>query len=203
MRFFAALTISLSILAGPAQAPPDALGERATLPLVAPVSAPAVTVIGGNDRQLEVLDDSLKAFASFGLDLPPVTVTFSDSEEPCRGNAGYYVPRSKQVKDGVDEIYICTMIRSVVLHELAHAWDRHFGEAERRQAFLERWGLERWSDPADDWYERGSERSAETIAFALALREPTDNPDMLRYVCGFETITGVAAPAAVQASDCA
>ena len=83
---------------------------------------------------------------------------------------------------------------SILLHELGHAWVRDGASAETRARFLEHWGLDSWNDRNDDWSDRGVERAADTIAYTLLQTEPTDNPNILRFVCGYELLTGLPVP---------
>lgn len=75
-------------------------------------------------------------------------------------------------------------------HELAHAWEHEHLTDDLRGAFLGHWGLDNWNDHSRDWGERGTEKAAHTIAYAVILDTPTDNPNILQFVCGYELLTG-------------
>ena len=67
----------------------------------------------------------MELFDEADLDLPGVTFVRYDSPERCFGRRGAHI-----VEDGRSVIRICNddvdrSAERVMLHELAHAWDRH------------------------------------------------------------------------------
>lgn len=152
---------------------------------------PRLQVQNATGIQQEQIDRAIEMFEAAGLDLPPIIIRFSEGTEDCEGNLGIYRP---QPRDQPDVITVCAKMRITLIHELAHAWDVHSLDDERRQRFLRHWGLDNWNDKDESWYDRGSERAADTIAYTLLQTEPTDNPDILRYVCGYSVLTGQALP---------
>ena len=126
-------------------------------------------------------------FEAAGLELPPLVIRFSEDTATCEGNLGTHRPQP----DGSPAVVtVCTKMRITLIHELAHAWDDHSLHDERRRLFTDHWGLDNWNDKDKSWYDRGSERAADTIAYTLLHAEPTDNPDILKFVCGFGVLTG-------------
>ncbi len=147
-------------------------------------------VIGASAEQQQTLDDALLLFQEAGLELPPLVIKFVGTAEPCEGHAGLYRPAPADEAASIDKITICHRLPLFLVHELAHAWAHHSLTPETRQRFLNHSGLDRWNDHRDVWNNRGTERAAHTIAYALTLATPTDNPDILRLVCGYELLTG-------------
>ncbi|MGI9607545.1 MAG: hypothetical protein ACR2P0_15565 [Acidimicrobiales bacterium] len=177
-------------------APIETSTEIGTMPAELPAKATIapLTVVGADERQGEMLETAIAQFADAGLELPPLLVEFHDQAEPCRGNAGTYFAEADSPNSSVDRIAICDDMKIIILHELAHAWKHHNLDEATRTAFVEHWGLDGWRDLSDDWHDRGVERAAHTIAFALNQSSPTDNPNILRYVCGYELLTGATLP---------
>ena len=66
--------------------------------------------------------------------------------------------------------------------------------AGSRTGFVAHWNLEPWNDHGDDWNDRGTEKAAHTIAYALTLDGPTENPNVLQFVCGYEILTDQTLP---------
>ena len=89
---------------------------------------------------------------------------------------------------------MCHRLPLFLIHELAHAWERHTVTDSTRSQFLNHWNLERWNDHSDDWNQRGIEKAAHTVAYTLTLDKPTDNENISQFVCGFELLTGDALP---------
>lgn len=158
--------------------------------------SPEVIVVGATAAQERAVTDTLGLFATANLPLPDLEIEFADSPELCGGHAGRFVPAD----DGPDRVAICGRMTLFVRHELAHAWARYALTQTDRARLLQNWELDRWRDARDEWSERGTEMAAQTIAFSLGLAEATDDPNMLRFVCSYEALTGEPAPAAVQQS---
>ena len=78
----------------------------------------------------------------------------------------------------------------MVVHELAHAWEHHRIDDDRRDAFTEAFGLDNWNDHDHEWGDRGIEMAANSIAYTLVQAEPTDNENITRFGCSYELLTG-------------
>lgn len=150
---------------------------------------PDVTWVGSPAR-LAAIQDALDRFDRAGLDLPRLHVEFADTREPCGGQNGRFLSGHETDPDAVRHIVVCRRLPVILLHELAHAWERTATSDETRAELLDFWGLERWNDIEDDWSDRGAEMAAESIAYALTIDGPTTNPVMVRYACGFGILTG-------------
>lgn len=116
---------------------------------------------------------ALARFQRAGLQLPPLAIAFHDVKQPCDGHPGFY-------RSGTPaHIDICgfawnqspTAPKKTILHELAHAWDRHNLTEDIRLRFLRFRGLDTWGDEQTPWEEQGFEHAAEVIAWALMDRE--------------------------------
>ena len=151
-------------------------------------------VIGGTTEDHNRLEEATGLFKTEGLHLPALIVEFSDTTDACLGNAGIYLAASRHEALSTDMIAICGRIRLDLVHELAHAWEHHNVTDDTRQAFLDRWGLESWRDRNVDWHERGIEKAANTVAFGLVVDWATDDANILRFVCGYELLTGQGIP---------
>lgn len=128
-----------------------------------------VTLEGPVDPDQERLVDwAIGRYAAAGLELPPVSLAFSSTREPCDGNAGLFRSHPEA------RIDLCpsgpldgTAARKTILHELAHAWTDAFLSADDRREFMALRGLDVWSGPAAPWELRGTEHAAEVLAWAL------------------------------------
>jgi hypothetical protein len=158
---------------------------------------PRVQIRAATARQRQQVEETLALFDQARLELPPLVIRFSEDPTACEGNLGIYRPRPA---GETAIIGICTKMRLTLVHELAHAWDGHSLTDERRQAFMDHWQLDNWNDKGADWHDRGSENAAHTVAYTLLLEEPSDNPDILDYVCGYGVLTGSDLPGLAQAS---
>lgn len=135
------------------------------LPLLVSISAgsaaPAVSVVGATDHDALNVTWAVDQFEQSGLSLPPIRIEFHGDEEACDGYDGVF-------RGGTDPALIdmCSVNRLVLLHELAHAWDRYtLTDAERHQ-FMELRGLTVWNG-SGPWKQRGVEALAEVITWGL------------------------------------
>ncbi|MGH8870474.1 MAG: hypothetical protein ACRDWS_00640 [Acidimicrobiia bacterium] len=141
----------------------------------APVSEPGGTV-GIEHRapltpaQQALVDFGLGRFADQGLDLPAIHIEFSPTVADCRGHEGQYANQSRTLR-------MCSLDKTTMLHELAHAWANHNLSTAEREAFAAFRGLAAWNDQLDEWKERGTEQAAEIIAWALL-----DEPNTVRFI---------------------
>ena len=157
-------------------------------------SAPArepLVIHGANAAEERVIDWSLRRFREAGLDgMPDLEVYLHRSHEGCRNGIGYYL---------AGRIDLCTKAssepyqRKHALHEMAHAWT----EANIDTAILERFmdirGIAAWNDRSFDWKERGTEQSAEIIAWGLGEGVSPwlpDQPEDRELADLFELLTG-------------
>lgn len=157
---------------------------------------PRLQIRNASKRQREQVHRAIEMFDTARLELPPLVIRYFKDTEECRGNLGTYRSRP----DGEPAVVtVCTEMRITLIHELAHAWDQHVLHDERRRRFMDHWGLDNWNDRDESWYDRGSERAADTIAYTL-LHSDTDNPDILKFVCGYGILTGNDLPEPARAS---
>lgn len=153
-------------------------------------NVPSLTLVDASPDQQIKADEALGMFEDAGLELPPLVIEFDKTGEACQGNAGMYWAADRFDSIEIDTVSVCHQLFTIMVHELAHAWDHHNLTDTDRQAILDHWGLERWRDHGDAWHERGTEMAAQTIAYSLTLDEPTDNPDILEFVCSYQVVTG-------------
>lgn len=138
-----------------------------------------------NRRQLEHVIWALGRLDRLGGEMPPIDIHMHTSKDECDGNSGYYVPREQT-------IHVCGD-RTILLHELGHAWEDANVDDATRSMLLELRGLDAWSH--DDWDRNGSEHAAEIIAWGLVENDswrpstiPNNTYDELEAV--FELLTG-------------
>lgn len=120
-----------------------------------------------------LVDWATDRFARAGLELPELTVRFDPTRELCDNAEGLY--RHSPNTQGV--VIICTpdsdtfaahlRHRRTLLHEFGHAWDFANMSAEDHQELGGILGADAWNDHDDAWADRGVERFAETVVFAL------------------------------------
>lgn len=126
-------------------------------------------------EQQELVDFGLSRFEAQGLALPDVRFKFHSSVMQCGGHLGKY-------HHGTGTVTMCSLDKGTMLHELAHAWADITLTEQDRKAFVELRGLSAWNDRSQPWKDRGTEQTAEVIAWAL-LDEPnallflSDRPD--------------------------
>lgn len=195
----AALLTTLTIGLIPAgQTAPAEAAEPITAPATPTVAteiveapAPAqLALVDATAEQADMVDAAIAQFDAAGLELPALQIEFYNGNEGCNGHAGLFLAESRDPEANVDRITICSQMKVILLHELAHAWKHHNLDDGTREAFTAHWGLDGWNDSHDAWGDRGIERAAHTIAFTLNQAETTDSESVLRYVCGYELLTG-------------
>ncbi len=111
-------------------------------------------------EQQGFVDWATSRYERAGLDLPDVTVTFHDASVDCQGFGGLYIPSTRDVR-------ICQMVKTTIIHELAHAWIETTFDATDRQSFMAQRDLETWADLGYEWAELGAEQAAEVITWGL------------------------------------
>lgn len=115
-------------------------------------------------------------FQEAGLALPPLDVVLHADPAACDGNLGFFRATEGRVELCTSELSERTA-KLTILHELAHARDRHALSEETREAFLELRGLSVWSSSDTAWRMRGEEQAAEVITWALMDQEVLDDED--------------------------
>lgn len=164
-----------------------------------PVEAPAPieprVFEAATAEQVELFTSAVAAFEAAGLELPPLVVVFDLDGEGCKGHPGLFTSGTPA------RIELCTEMRHVVLHELAHAWEWHNLDDAVRGDFVEDHGLATWNSRDHEWADRGVEVFADTVAIGMVLVDGSDNPKVIERLCSFEEITGVDHQALTEA-DC-
>ncbi len=156
-----------------------------------PVPTPAqLTVINATPEQAETVTKAIAQFDAANLELPPLQIEFHQDQGACAGHSGLYRPITAERPAATDRIEMCTRLKQILLHELAHAWKHHNLDTETKDAFTTHWGLNSWNDKSDDHDDRAIERAANTIATTLNQTEATDSESITRYICGYELLTG-------------
>ncbi len=118
---------------------------------------------GLSSSQFELVQWAENRFLAAGLEVPPVVYDFRDGIEACGNHAGIFYAESQSVR-------MCSMVKDVILHELAHAWAGLNLTSADRAALVARRGLPTWGSHAFGWRERGTEHAAEIIKWALSER---------------------------------
>lgn len=149
-----------------------------------------LTLVNATADQTESITEAIGMFDDANLILPPLQIEFHETTDGCKGHAGLYRPATAKNNAGVDRIDICNRMKIIALHELAHAWKQHNLTAETRQAFSASWGLDSWNDKGAAHLDRGIERAAHTIAFSLNQGDTEISDSVMRYLCGYELLTG-------------
>ena len=132
----------------------------------APVAAARPMVISGataaEERQV---DWAFHRYSEGGLThMPPLEVFLHRDHDACNGGIGlYYSGRIDLCTKSSSEPYQ----RKFALHEMAHAWAETNVDARTRERFMDVRGIASWNDRAEAWKERGTEQSAEIIAWGL------------------------------------
>lgn len=123
---------------------------------------PAVTVVGADAGQRDLLDRALASFRENGLALPDVEVRYSDDEADCGGHLGLF-----QKKYTPWRLLVCSDFTYIPYHELAHAWEAANVDDATRARYIEARGLTNWNAAASKWAERGVEDAARMIQLNL------------------------------------
>lgn len=190
------ITLLIAFIAG--EVVPPAQGQPSTeAPVPAVVVAPPPVVINNGDPDnIDIVARAMQRFADHGLQLPPLEITFSDTNDACEGFRGMYFGPT-QTPNPVDRIAVCDDWSVHLYHELAHAWEHHSVTDATRAELVSRWQLSTWGDQSEEWADRGIERAAKTIAYTLAFDDLPSGLNVDLYVCAFELLTGTPLPAEV------
>jgi len=151
---------------------------------------PGAVVVHGAASDLRArLKSALDRFATAGLTLPPLDITFHNGRAGCGGHPGLF-----EVAEGVSDIEVCNPTNHIVLHELAHAWVARNVNQATKEALTQYWGLATWNDQEVDWGLRANERAADAIAFALGDLPKHPEPSLVEFLCSYSLVTGHAPP---------
>lgn len=128
------------------------------------------TIHAETSEQQDTAEWALEAMAAAGFDLPPVTIHMhsnrSDcSNEPGGESNGYYTHTEYE-----HIIHSCGS-PWVLVHELAHVWDKTSLDDKTRAIIIEHQGLETWSNEV--WNQAAGEHLASIIAWAIEGTHPT------------------------------
>ncbi len=171
------------------------LGITSLLSLVAPPSADGTrqesfTVRHATAAQRAELEVAMRRFAAAGLALPPVVVTFSDDPADCYGHFGIFDGSATP-----SAITVCSDLKYVPTHELAHAWLHAHVDRAARRSYLNTRRLERWNDKRDEWSDRGVEDAAFVIQQNLMITPGTPlSAEWVSRVGAYELLTGQRSP---------
>jgi hypothetical protein len=170
-------------------------------------SAPTEGIVGGSSphpllkisqatvAERELVEWAFQRFEIAGLPLPPVTVTFHETNEGCRGYQGYY-SRMAGTLDICNRGGGKTDQRHTLLHELAHAWSFSALTDSEMEAFVAHRGLDHWRSPDVAWWQMGQEQAAEIIAWGLQDEDEFKSIWVFTEECDglardFEMLTGI------------
>lgn len=130
---------------------------------------PRITLHNATTEEEAAFQWALAQFEEAGLAIPDVQVHFPNPGERCEVPHGLYT-----YGPGVSRIDYCTrgdwgetVVQSVLLHELAHAWEVHTLTDERREAFMQLRGLDIWQSKDVAWEERATEHAAEIVMWGV------------------------------------
>ena len=153
--------------------------------------AAPVTIHDADAETTELIEWSVARYVDAGLELPNLEFFVHPDRDDCNGHKGYWHPGRR-----ADRIDICTATESLILHEIAHAWDHHSVTDGTRDHFMALHPGEKWEDDGVGHFAQGIERFAEAVAWGMKSNPiPADNVDALsERIELFETITGVASP---------
>lgn len=164
---------------------------QATAPALSPnVHAhDGVVLTGASTAHEAQVAWAIGRFAAADLRLPHVEIYFHDHKAPCDGYAGAF--RQNRVPLVID---VCVANKMVVLHELAHAWEKSNLDDGTREAFMALRGLEAWNTPDVAWDRRGVEDLAEVLVWGLLEYSSGSGPEGALREEAFELVTGVGPP---------
>ena len=160
------------------------------------VETSPIAIEAATPEQEAMVEWALARFAEAGLELPPMTITFSPSTAGCRGFIGYYSRAASQL-DICNAGGLRTEPIHTVIHELAHAWSFAQLPSEDRQRWSQHRGLDSWHDDTVAWWQQGKEQAAEVVAWGLMSdTEPFSNRWVMSEQCedlavSFRLLTGI------------
>jgi hypothetical protein len=146
---------------------PVVVGEQRVVAVV-PERA-SVDIVGFSDAGVELVERGVGLFREAGLELPPLQVRRSESEEVCRDQIAFHLASAEG-----SQIVLCYPLVAgrewrVLLHELGHAWASVGLTDERRADFRELRGYEHWRDyDRAEWGDNGTEQAAEVLKWGVS-----------------------------------
>lgn len=159
-------------------------------PTPAAVAREVTQVVGGTHSQRESAFWAIAQFEKAGLTVPSIAIRFHQDSESCNSHRGIF-------SSGLQRVDVCVEEPSVILHEIAHAWNHTNLTDAKRSEYVSVGGFGSWDDPETPWYDRGSEDAADTIAWAL-LDDPitgfTANGPIAQANAAYLLLTGEDAP---------
>ena len=164
----------------------------------APARQQPLSVHGATAAEERTIDWALRRYHTGGLDgMPDLEVFLHRSDEACNGGIGlYHGGRIDLCTKDSSELYQ----RKHALHEMAHAWTEANIDTEDLERFMDIRGIAAWNDRSLDWKERGTEQSAEIIAWGLGegvspwLPDQADDhelADLFELLTGCQPINGI------------
>ena len=145
------------------------LAASLALPASSPPTSRPLLVVGFSDDRVEMVERAVELYREAGLELPPLVVRRSDSDEVCRGRIAFH--RSEGAGSEIVLCYPSVARREwrILLHELGHAWASVGLTDAHRAAFQDVRGFEYWRDyQRADWRDNGTEQAAEVLKWALS-----------------------------------
>jgi hypothetical protein len=168
-------SLIIGLVFGPLLPWPEAAAAQASGS--APVPGDAVIIHGGDAATASLIHRSVARFEQIGLALPALEFFVHDGGlTACEGHRGYW--RHRPDRDRID---ICVPGESLMLHELAHAWDHHAVDDASRDAFMALYPDEAWVDQSAAHEAQGIERFADAVTWGLEFRSDETGIVMSRH----------------------
>jgi hypothetical protein len=142
--------------------------DEANLAPSTPSTRPALELIGISADQAAAVRRVVGLFEQANLELPPLLVRSGQDGDECGQHLGLH-----RQHESWSEIVLCKsgssgFERSVVVHELAHAWAAFELSDTNKAAFQQVRGWEHWHDYENAaWRDNGTEQAAEVIAWGV------------------------------------
>jgi hypothetical protein len=154
------------------------------------VARPVIDVAGASPSDATALDEALARFRDQGLLLPDLEVRFSTDEADCHGHPGVFESGTSPWR-----VSICSDLKFVLTHELAHAWTEANLDDGDRDAYVVARGLPAWRGDDLEWGDRAVEDAAFMIQQNLmAGSVRADSPAWIERMEAYEQLTGRASP---------
>jgi len=130
-------------------------------------ASPITQPTRATERDAALVAWALGRFEAAGLQAPESAFVFSDSTQPCGGFDGRYYPNTDKVVICVIDSASDLVLRTLVLHEFAHAWTEQNLTETARARFVDLRGARSWNAAKDAWSERATEHAAVVMAWGL------------------------------------
>ena len=168
-----------SVSSEPGHAPPLAAGP------------PSIEItVGASPARQILLDETIAAYRSSGLELPSLEVRFFDDAADCKGHHGLFIERTDP-----KQVLVCSELAFVLPHEFAHAWVSVNLNDDERGRYVRFRGLLTWDDPSADWDDRGTEDAAFIIQQNLMATNPSlASTTWTERIAAYEFLTGRVSP---------